>query len=351
MTLLEEPPAEVPVAVSAPKRGALVTGIPALRAYWYPLARLDALADGPVARRLLGVDLVLWSAGGGDVQAALDRCPHRDARLSTGHVADGCLVCPYHGWEFGGGGRAVHLPQLDEGAAIPPRARLDVVRAEARYGWVWVALDEPRLPIPDIPELDEPGWRVIHDPESEWACSALHLLDNNLDPSHVAFVHGGTFGAGAPKKVTMPQVSRTATGMRTYVELPVAGRHGEDELTTVRATSTDIWGPALMISRIHYPDGLIHLMLKATTPVDDGSTRQLQLIVRNDTEADRDAASIIAFDQRTWVEDKAVLERCWSDFHLDVTANVHLKVDKGSIEYRRLLADIASGAFPPPASA
>ncbi len=344
MALLDDPPLAVPVA--APRRGVLVTELAGLRAFWYPVARLDALDAGPVHRRLLGVDLVVWSPGPGEVRAAPDRCPHRDARLSGGHVAEGCLVCPYHGWEFGVDGRAVHIPQLDDDAPIPPRARLAPVRAAAHWGWAWVALDEPVLGLPDLPELDQPGWRVVHDPESEWACSSLHLLDNNLDPAHVAFVHAATFGAGTPKRVPVADVARTATGMRTALDLPVGGRPGEDDAPTVRSTATDVWGPALMISRIRYPDGVVHVMVKATTPEDDRATRQLQLVVRNDTEADRPAADIIAFDQRTWVEDKAILEVCYPDFHLDVTANVHLKVDRGSIEYRRLLSDIATGTFP-----
>jgi phenylpropionate dioxygenase-like ring-hydroxylating dioxygenase large terminal subunit len=348
MTMLDDRAAVPPegVTATAPKRGILVTEVPALRAFWYPVARLDALAGGPVHRRLLGTDLVVWSPAPGEVRAAPDRCPHRDASLAAGRVEHGCLVCPYHGWEFGADGRAVHLPQIDDGAAIPPRARLDVAHATAQWGWVWVALDDPVLPLPEIPELAQPGWRAIHDPESEWQCSALHLLDNNLDPAHVAFVHAATFGAGSPKKVGVAEVERTATGMRTELDLPVAGRHGEDDCVTVRSTVTDIWGPALMISRIRYPDGLVHIMVKATTPVDARLTRQLQLIVRNDTEADRAADDIVAFDQRTWVEDKAVLERCYPDFHVDVTANVHLRVDRASIEYRRLLADIVTGTFP-----
>jgi phenylpropionate dioxygenase-like ring-hydroxylating dioxygenase large terminal subunit len=345
MTLLEEPTAERSTPRAAPKTGTLVTDIAELRAFWYPVAQLDALADGPVLRRLLGVDLVIWSPAPGEVRAAPDRCPHRDASLASGRVEDGCLVCPYHGWEFGEDGKAVHLPQVDDGAPIPPRARLEVAHAAAHWGWAWVALDEPTLPLPELAEIDDPAWRVIHDPESEWHCSSLHLLDNNLDPAHVAFVHAATFGAGSPKKVPLADVERTATGLRTELDLPVAGRHGEDDKHTVRSTVTDIWGPALMISRIRYPDGLVHIMLKATTPVDAKETRQLQIIVRNDTEADRPAEDIVAFDMRTWVEDKAVLERCYPDFHLDVTANVHLRVDRPSIEYRRFLADVADGSF------
>ena len=115
----------------------------------------------------------------------------------------------------------------------------------------------------------------------------------------------------------------------------------------VAACTNATWaGSRLLSSR--WSDEHAHSLSGSCTTrqEDDRATRQLQLVVRNDTEADRPAADIIAFDQRTWVEDKAILEVCYPDFHLDVTANVHLKVDRGSIEYRRLLSDIATGAFP-----
>ena len=71
-----------------------VTAEPELRKYWYPVARVDALGDEPMARRLLGVDLVLWKVGT-DVLAAVDRCPHRGARLSLGWTSNSSIVCPY----------------------------------------------------------------------------------------------------------------------------------------------------------------------------------------------------------------------------------------------------------------
>ena len=82
MTVLDEPRTPPPsTAVAAtPKAGTLVTDIPRLRAFWYPVAQLDGLSDGPVHRRLLGVDLVVWSPQPGEVRAAPDRCPHRDAQ-------------------------------------------------------------------------------------------------------------------------------------------------------------------------------------------------------------------------------------------------------------------------------
>jgi phenylpropionate dioxygenase-like ring-hydroxylating dioxygenase large terminal subunit len=317
-----------------------VTDEPALRDYWYPVAQATDVLDSPVARRLLGVDLVLWRPEGGDVRGAVDRCPHRDARPSGGWI-DGCaLVCPYHGWEYGADGKATRIPQLDERTPIPPTARLAVVQVAERYGWVWACLgDEPAMPIPEIPEYGDPAWRIVHEPDSDWACPAPLLLENNLDPAHIAFVHRGSFGSPKEPGVPVAEVERDGAVLRTRYVVPVQGRPGEDG-ATVRSTDTVVHGPMLAMIRITYPDGLVHLMLKACTPVDDATTRQLQTVVRNDRHEDRPPADIVAFDELVWVEDKAVLEHAHHDFFLDVTANVHLKIDRPSIEYRRYLADV-----------
>ena len=73
----------------------------------------------------------------GDVVAAPDRCPHREAPLSAGFVEDGCLVCPYHGWKFGDDGRCVKVPSSSEGVPPPPRAqpaRPDAPEPQAGHG-------------------------------------------------------------------------------------------------------------------------------------------------------------------------------------------------------------------------
>lgn len=318
---------------------------PAFRSFWYPVARSDALASGPVARHLLGVELVVWSSAPGIVSAAPNRCPHRDARLSTGWMEDCGLVCPYHGWAFGEDGSPTRIPQLGVAAAFPPRATLQTFRAAERYGWIWVALDEPVLPIPDIPEIDEMGWRVVSEPESDWDCTALHLIDNNIDPAHIAYVHRASFGTPARPEVPVADVERGPAGLRLGYEVPVESRPGEVG-STVRSTRNQLHGPFLMLNRITYPDGVVHLMVKACTPATATTTHQLQLVVRNDGEADRPAADIVAFDAQVWEEDKEVLEHCWTDFRLDLVDNVHLKTDRASIEYRRWVADVVEGRWP-----
>jgi hypothetical protein len=85
-------------------------------------------------------------------------------------------------------------------------------------------------------------------------------------------------------------------------------------------------------------------MVKACTPATATTTHQLQMVVRSDSEEERPAADIIAFDAQVWEEDKAVLEHCWTDYRLDLVDNVHLKTDRPSIEYRRWLSDIIGAA-------
>lgn len=317
----------------------------AFRRAWYPVAHSDELTTGPIERVLLGEELVLWSPVPGVVAAARNRCPHRDARLSDGWLENCSLVCPYHGWSYAADGHATRIPQLPEGSPLPSKASLVSYRAAERYGWVWVALDEPAFPLPVIPEFDDATWRLIREPESVWNCSAVLLVDNNIDPAHIAYVHRDSFGSPSHPEVPLPRIAASDDGLKVSYELPVQGRPG-DMSATVRITDNHLVGPLLLVLRITYPDGLEHLMIKACTPETPTRTRQLQMVLRNDTEHDRPASDIVAFDAKVWDEDKAVLERCWVDYRLDLTDNVHLKTDRASIEYRRWLRRIMDGEWP-----
>ena len=315
---------------------------PVFRRFWYPVLSTDDLADDPVAVRLLGENLVLWRPEPGAVSGAVDRCPHRYARLSGGWLDCGHLVCPYHGWEYGSDGVAVRIPQLDASSAIPSKAHLSTVNSAERYGWVWVCLDNPLQPIPEIAEFDAEGWRAIREPESAWACPAPMIIENNLDPAHIAFVHRASFGSPESPHVPIAEVTTTPTGLQSLYEVPVQSRPGDEQPTT-RRTTTDVIGPLLAVIRIDYPDGVVHTMIKACTPVDDTTTLQFQTVLRSDSEADRPAADILAFDAQVWEEDREVLEPADPEYPLDLVDQVHLRVDRPSIEYRRMLARLVDG--------
>jgi len=325
---------------------------PVLRHYWYPLAFAEDLAAAPLSRRLLGTDLVLWQTPDGRPAAARDRCPHREAQLSGGWYdasADGSprLVCPYHGWQFGPDGRCLLIPQGAPGQRPNPRAVLETFPCTTAVGLVWVCLEpEPLGGIPDLPEHGAHGWRVVREFDVEWPCGAPHLLDNNLDLAHFAFVHQATFGRPDSPQVDSTSMDQTPTGFVARTGAPVKARPGESTQTR-RRMANEVVAPFTGLLRISYPDGLEHVIVKAIAPVDDRTCRLLQLAVRNDTETDRPAADIVDFDAAVAAEDRSILERAPADFPTEVQRLVHVDTDKASVAYRRLLGDLVSGAWSP----
>ena len=195
-----------------------------LRRCWHPVAFSGQVGTAPAARTLLGTQVVLWRTPDGRLRSALDRCPHRWAQLSKGTVANGRLVCPYHGWQFGPEGAVVEIPQLEARAPLPPSACLQAMPTVEANGMAWISL-EPQLPvpIPTIPEFKDPRFDRIEIGVIRDHASAAAIIDNNTDSTHVAFVHSGSFGADQDPRVPVGSAQRTSFGISiSYGEMPVA---------------------------------------------------------------------------------------------------------------------------------
>src|SRR5579864_3659463 len=66
---------------------------------WYPVALSTSVtSDKPVGRDFLGGRVVVWRDPEGMAIVQMAWCPHLGADLSVGHIAGGCLRCPYHHW-------------------------------------------------------------------------------------------------------------------------------------------------------------------------------------------------------------------------------------------------------------
>ena len=289
-----------------------VTQHPVLRRFWYPLMPVRLLADGPKPFRLLGEDLVLWLDGDGKPAALADRCCHRTAKLSLGFYDEGRLACGYHGWAYDRGGRCVKIPQFVRDT-VPESARVPAYRAEQRYGYVWVALEDPLQPIPHVPEAFEPGWRHIEQMYEPWNASPLRLLENTFDTAHFSYVHKGTFGDPDPVPVT-PELEPQEYGMVMRATVPVRNNSlnvrnlGMEAAETVRRNHVNWWMPFARRQRIEYPNGLVHVFVTLIAPIEDDRFMFSQFALRNDTELDAPAADVIAFDRQVTHEDKLIVE-------------------------------------------
>lgn len=320
------------------------------RRFWYPVGFAEDLLAGPMARTVLGQRLVLWDAGGGRPGAALDRCPHRDGPLSQGWTCEGRIVCPYHGWEYGPDGPVLRVPQLPHAASFPDRFALDTVRVEVSESVVWVCLDEPARPVPTVPGAG-PGGRFIREFDEEWDSAPARLMENSFDPAHTVFVHRATFGDTDRPDVDVPTIERTPYGMIVRSDVSVANPEqarivtGDDRAKTVRSTETEFHAPFVRVLRSTYPSGVVHQIVTAATPINSSRLRLVQWAVRNDTEDDSRAAQVVAFDRRVTWEDQNLLEGITAPYSAALDANVHIKVDRPTIEMRRIYGEISQGTW------
>jgi nitrite reductase/ring-hydroxylating ferredoxin subunit len=330
-----------------------------LRDHWYAVARVTDVADGrPRAVRLFGQDYVLWVPGAGPPALTQPYCPHRGAHLSAAGVKGDRLVCVYHGWEFVASGACAHIPQLEPGTPLPPKARLRTWPVVERYGLYWACVGTPAEPgPPGWYEADVLGWRVNVDFFEPWAAAALRIVDNNIDQSHPAFVHQGTFGDPSRPLVPRYDIEHTAAGFKARIVHEVKGVGPQmgiaDEARRFeRVTEVELLGPLTTRILLAYggspPD---YCFYGSATPVDDQHSIYVRISALAGDEPEQPYDMFWAFSRRVTVEDQVVLETTDGDFPLDVTEEVHLRCDKTTLEYRRYLGRLARAAAPSAPSA
>ena len=198
----------------------LTTKQKTLRKYWYATVPMSSLKSGPQPFRLMGEDIVLFEGPDGAPAALADRCCHRTAKLSKGWVDNGELTCGYHGWTYNTAGKVTRVPQLPIEAPTPVY-QTPAYRCQERYGYAWVALDEPLTPIIDIPEDGAPGYRRIFQFYDQWNTAPLRLMENSFDNAHFSFVHKGTFGDMNQPKPERYEINETDYGFMAETIVPI----------------------------------------------------------------------------------------------------------------------------------
>ncbi len=245
-----------------------------LRRTWQPVANAsDVPAGRVIGYTLLETELVIARFASGQLLAADTACPHKGARLSTGCIRDGALMCPYHGWTFGADGACHSIPSLVE--PNPDKLALSHLRTYAvqeRYGMIWVKLEMAPLPdgtmheLPVVPEFEDARWTFCVGAPMPFAAGWRREVENYLDMTHFAFAHSGTLGVCADPRIAGMEVKTTPDGgfqmdapfpaLQTAHEMP-------GKLQSAHHRCQRGWLPNFTTIRQSFPDGdervLVHI--------------------------------------------------------------------------------------------
>jgi phenylpropionate dioxygenase-like ring-hydroxylating dioxygenase large terminal subunit len=272
--------------------------------FWYPIIRSEDLGpDQPEKVKVLGMNLVVFRGDDGEAHVLSDTCVHRGGSLGGAwsgperapRIIDGCIVCPYHGWEFGGDGVCRNIPSIGYGKKPPARAKIDSYPVQEKYGIIFAFLgdlpDEERPPLLDVEEYGQEGWRansvLILDVDYHYERS----IENALDPAHNEFVHPTHGFAGINRdtyKVNDYDVEDHEQGfgmwfMHKFNAPPLKGK----TWGKVREDSGDLYagggtyGPNTVITYINIQPGMGFRQYFFEQPVDPHRTRIFFLNMRN----------------------------------------------------------------------
>jgi len=166
---------------------------------WYAVLDSKELKKKKILSiKRMGEKLVLWRDGD-TIKCLVDKCAHRGAALSLGKIVEGCIQCPFHGFEYNEKGDCVKIPAKGKKSKVPDYIRVRAYPARENLGFIWIYWgdykEEKDLPpIPTIEDIDKKF--VHHQIVDHWPVHYSRAIENQLDVMHLPFVHYNTIGRG-----------------------------------------------------------------------------------------------------------------------------------------------------------
>jgi phenylpropionate dioxygenase-like ring-hydroxylating dioxygenase large terminal subunit len=339
--MLETPPASIP-------------DFHALRGCWHPVGYAREFGDAPRRVRLLGEDVAVWRDSAGAPHALRDLCIHRGTALSLGRVVGDRLMCPYHGWQYGSDGICKLIPQLEDPTRVPGKARVNAYRCREAHGMMWVALDEPRWELPDIPELADEGWAVVECGPYSWNSDSSRQVENFTDFGHFPWVHPGLLGD--PSRPVVPEHTVTIDGHVLRYDIVRPEAPNSDDFPVFKNEVVDrperrsryrLHLPYTILLRLGWGGEAGMVYFFASQPVDEERCTGYLAIARN-YDLDQPPAVLQDFEDTIFNQDREVVESQRPErVPFDLAAEMHLKFDAVAISYRQAMRDQGLVRRPP----
>jgi phenylpropionate dioxygenase-like ring-hydroxylating dioxygenase large terminal subunit len=350
-----------------------------LRNAWYVAAWDREITRALKPLTILDERIVVYRKTSGQVVALEDACPHRKLPLSMGRLHGDHLECGYHGLTFDATGKCIRIPCSDY---IPKGARVHSYPVESRYGlvWIWMGATELADPSKIVPvaHWGESGWGTNSGDAMTVDAHYLFVTDNLLDPSHVAWVHPGSFGDAAceSEPVTVEATGYSIVASRWMRGVEVApfyapfvkfrGLCDRLQYYEVRFPSHAIIKAIIVPAGSggpdaeHHPQVFVMDSYNFMTPVDADQTRYYWFQIRNFAPEDPAVSNQMTDSVRSiFEEDRAILKAVHQGFKQKRTPNIDIAIDSAPLRFRRRLNQLIAAeraaetadAAPAPATA
>jgi len=322
---------------------------------WYVAGWSSDFDRGLKAEMFLGKNIVFYRKENGDPVALEDSCPHRKLPLSMGRLQGDAVECGYHGLTFDCSGGCIAAPTQKDN--IPKRASVNSYPVIDRYRYLWIWMGEPHLADPSkifpIENFDNPDWGYTDGGVLDIDCNYLWVVDNLLDPSHVAWVHVGTF-AGVGTDGGDLAVEKTDRGVIVsrwiYGQPPSPYYKNLVKFDGVcdRLQHYEMCFPGIGLNKsIYTPPGTggpgsepvektyINISYNFMTPIDENRTRYFWFQHRNTDPNDKAVSEVMnkgaymAFE-----EDRVILEKVHTGMKSPDVSAIDLGLDAGAKLFR-----------------
>jgi vanillate O-demethylase monooxygenase subunit len=227
---------------------------------------------------------------------------------------------------------------------VPRKARVGRFRCQERYGIVWVALDEPRWPLPEAGELESAGWTVVRAGPYPWLSDASRQLENFTDFGHFPWVHPGLLGD--PERPVVPSHSVDTDGhvLRYTIVRPEAANTedfpvfaNEQTAAPERRSRYELHLPYTILLRLGWgaDKGMVYLF--ASQPVSDERCVGYVVMGRN-YDHDQPASVLQQFEDTIFGQDQRIVESQRPEqVPFDLADELHLTFDAVAVAYRRAM--------------
>ncbi len=238
---------------------------------WYAVLSSHMLKRGQILGvRRFGEDIIFFRTEDGKAGCLNSLCAHRKASLKNGWIQDDHIKCPFHGIEYDATGKCVYVPS-DGKSSLQDYTRFHMksypVREIGGIVFVWYGDKEP-VGEPDVFDVVTDGSFTYDHVEDCWEVDYSRVIENQLDVSHLAFVHHNTIGRGNRTVCNGPKVVWLDDNtMRTSANNEVDSGQtpkGADE-AEIKSTNLTFRFPNMWLN--HVTDKI--MILAFFVPVDD----------------------------------------------------------------------------------